>query len=218
MAGGNTNHTRLFSTLRGGIAVHNPNSDANVPGGAYGTLGFIATSNGTDRWIVSCYHVLCRKGDEMPAGVVEPIFHPFSQLQPSPVATVSNDRASRDLDCAAASIVSGRAVGEILGIGTLAPASDPALGMRVIKSGAETGVTEGRIVNLTNTEVEISPLGLPDDYELSEGGDSGSLWIDAATLSPVALHYKGSDRGTPERAFGKPIKVVLEALRLRILA
>src|SRR6266404_2485084 len=180
MPGGNSNHIRTYSLLRGGIAIHNPNSDPDVPGGAYGTVGFIATSNGADRWLVSCYHVLCRKNADFPPGTTEPIYHPFSQLQPATVATVSADRANRGLDCAAAQVLGqGLAIGQILGIGTLAAPVPPVVGMRVIKSGAETGVTEGHIVKLVDTEVEIAPLGLPKEYELSEGGDSGSLWIDA---------------------------------------
>jgi hypothetical protein len=218
MPGGNANHIRIYAQLRGGIAIHNPNADPSVPGGAYGTLGFIATADGADRWLVSCYHVLCRKNADFPPGVVEPVFHPVSQFQPAPVALVAGDRANRQLDCAAAFLLSpGMAFGQILGIGRLSDPAGPALGMRVIKSGAETGVTEGCIVKIVGDEVEIAPLGYPSQYELSEGGDSGSLWIDAATYAPIAMHYRGSDRGTPERAFAKCILPVLNALQLRIV-
>jgi hypothetical protein len=221
MPGGNSNHIRTYARLRGGIAIHNPNADASVPGGAYGTLGFIGTSDGADRWLVSCYHVLCRKNADFPPGAIEPIFHPVSQFEPAPVAVVSDARANRQLDCAAALLlIPGMALGQILGIGKLADPSAPAVGMRVIKSGAETGVTEGLIVKIVGDEVEIAPLGYtvkPTEYELSEGGDSGSLWIDAATSAPVAMHYRGSDRDTPERAFAKAILPVLNTLQLRVV-
>ena len=218
MAGGNANHVLAYSILRGGIAIHNPKADDRGSGGAYGTLGFIATSDGADRWVVSCYHVLCRKGEDMPDGVVEPLYHPSSQVQPSPVATVSSGRADRELDCAAGRILMPtHTVGEILGIGALADPVDPVVGMRVIKSGAQTGVTEGRITHVARSEIEISPTGFPDEYQLSEVGDSGSLWIDAATHSPVALHYRGSEPDTPARAFAKPIHAVLEVLHLRVV-
>lgn len=142
MPGGNSNYIRAFTALRGGIAVHNPLCDPSTPGGSYGTIGLIATSDGEDRWIVSCYHVLCRKGENFPAGRTEPVYHPVSQLQPTPIAYVSDAKANRELDCAAAKIIaSSQAVGDILGIGKLAAPADPAIEMRVLKSGAETGVT-----------------------------------------------------------------------------
>jgi hypothetical protein len=109
------------------------------------------------------------------------------------------------------------AMGEILGIGKLSQPVVPTIGMRVLKSGAETGVTEGRIIKVTAEEVEIAPPGMLPGYELSEGGDSGSIWVDAATNSPVALHFKGSDRGTPERAYGRPIQAVLDALGVQVV-
>jgi len=217
MSGGNKNHIRLYSVLRGGIAIHNPLSDPNVPGGAYGTLGIVGTRDGTDRWLVSCYHVLCRKQADMPPAVTEPVFHPFSQLHPSPVAFASAENANRDLDCAAARLISVDAIGDILGIGRLRAPIPPTIGMRVIKSGAETGVTEGRIIGIADEDIEIGPLALPADYELSEGGDSGSVWVDAETMGPVGLHYRGSDRGMPERAYAKPFNSVLEALKLKLL-
>ncbi len=149
MSGGNSNHILAYSALRGGIAIHNPLSDPNVPGGAYGTLGFIGTSDGSDRWGVSCYHVLCRKNGILGDDTIEPIYHPVSQLRPAPVAVVSGKRASATLDCAAARVNDGVAShGQILGIGRLAAVSNPQLGKRVVKAGAETGVTEGVIVNI----------------------------------------------------------------------
>lgn len=214
MPGGSLNHVREYRPLRGGIAVHNPRSGPD--GGRYGTLGFVATTDGTDCWIVSCYHVLCRFQGQMPPGTSEEIYQPFFQIQSTPVAVITADRADQRLDCAAALVPSGQAIGEILGLGKLGAPTAPAIGMRVIKSGAETGVTEGRILKASQDEVEIGHLGLPSEYDLSEGGDSGALWVDAATYAPVALHYRGNDWGTPERAFARPIGLVLATLQVRI--
>lgn len=217
MPGGNNNHIRLYTVLRGGIAVHNPNNDPTQPGGSIGTLGCILTDNANNRWLLSCYHVLCRVDADMPPGLEEPIFHPFSQLNPNPIATISAATANRQIDCAAARILGGAVFGEILGIGRISDVPiPPALGMRVLKSGAETGVTEGRIVRIRQDEFEIAPLNLPDDFEITEGGDSGSLWIDADSHSPVGMHFKGNDRGTPECAFAKPLASVLAALNLSV--
>lgn len=217
MAGGNANHLRRFRALRGGTAIHNPSSDPAVPGGAYGTLGFIATGDGTDRWAVSCYHVLARKGADFPAGASEPIFHPYRLFDGTPIAVMTDEKLDRVLDCAAARILHPEAcTSELLGLGALAAPSEPSVGMRVLKSGAETGVTEGRVIRVAGDEFEIAAVGMPDEFDLSEGGDSGSLWVDAETLSPVGLHFRGNERGTAERAFARKINVVLAVLGLKM--
>lgn len=48
------NHARTFRRLRGGIAITHPMVSR------LGALGCIATSDGTDRWILSAHHVLGR--------------------------------------------------------------------------------------------------------------------------------------------------------------
>ncbi|HTO48795.1 MAG TPA: hypothetical protein VML91_14240 [Burkholderiales bacterium] len=45
---------------------------------------------------------------------------------------------------------------------------------------------------------------------MSDGGDSGSLWLDASMDACVALHFAGSN--VPERALGMDIGRVLDAL------
>jgi hypothetical protein len=216
MFGGNTNHILPYSALRGGISVHNPLADTSCPGGSNGTLGFVGTSDGKDRWIVSCYHVLCRMTGAFPNSSSEAIYHPFSQIKPTPVATVTDARADQNLDCAAALVHDGVPVqSDVLGIGRLADPTDPQLGRRVIKAGAETGVTEGVIVRILTDDVEIAPVfSASANYLLSAGGDSGALWVDASTYEPVALHYRGSD--SPRRAFARKLLPVLAALRLSI--
>ena len=154
MFGGNNNHTRTFALLRGGLAIHNPLSDSSVAGGAYGTIGFIGTSDGEDRWVVSCYHVLCRKGEDFPKGANEPIFHPVSQIRPSPVGFVTDERVDRALDCAAARVINpALSIGQLLGAPLLEGPIEAQVGMRVIKSGAETGVTEGRITRVVSDQI-----------------------------------------------------------------
>lgn len=206
-----TNHQLTFNPLRGGIAIQNPVV------GRFGTLGCIATSDGTDRWIVSCYHVLCRLSGIMPKNVLEPVFAFDDATLQTPLAMASTQKANRAMDWAAALVTNAPVVGQILGIGRLIAPAQPVLGMRVIKAGAETGVTEGRIVRVLPSEVEIDFFGMPPRYQLSEGGDSGAVWIDADTHAPVALNYKGSDWGTPERAFARPFPMVLDDLELELV-
>lgn len=205
-----SNHTLMYAPVRGGVAIQNPAI------GNFGTAGFVATSDGNDRWIVSCYHVLCRASGEMPQNSPEPIFYPFDLARRNPIGLASTDRADKELDCAAALVPSRLALGQILGIGRLAAPAQPAVGMRVLKSGAVTGVTEGFILKVTETEIEVAPFGMPERYELTEEGDSGALWVDADTHAPVALHFRGSRPQTPERAFARPIQNVLDTLKLQL--
>lgn len=205
------NHNLMFSPLRGGVGIINPML------GQFGTLGFVGVAADTSLWIVSCYHVLCRIDADLPAGALEPIYYSTDLVRSMPLATLTPGRVNRTLDCAAAQIVNVPAIGEILGIGRLAAPLAPQPGMRVLKSGAETGVSEGQIVSVTDQRVEIAPLNLPPRFDLSGGGDSGALWVEAQANAPVCLHTGGNDWGAPERAYAVPIPAVLEALKLDVL-
>jgi hypothetical protein len=203
------NHNLAYRPLRGGIAIVNP-ANANE----LGTLGFIGTSNGQDRWIVSAYHVLGRSDGSVFADG-EPIYQPFRSAVSAPVALVSRARSDAVTDCAAAEIVNGvGATGEILGIGTVRAPIEPVVGMRVLKSGIETGVTEGVVRQVSGDRIVIAvPAGFPDKYDLSGRGDSGALWISRDAGAPVALHLAGNDTGE-EIAFAVRIAKVLGVLGL----
>lgn len=179
------NHTRAFRPLRGGIHVFNP--VANEPG----TLGLVATSDGVDRWIVSCYHVLGRP-DLSAAVDGEPIFQPAPGADASgqAVARLDMSRCDRNRDFAAAKCVPGiLAVGEILALGRLGRPVQPVINMPVVKSGIATGVTEGTIHSIAGDALTIAVRGdFPNDYELTVAGDSGAAWLEKATFAPVALN------------------------------
>jgi hypothetical protein len=59
----NVNHSFAYRPLPAGVALFNPNVNE------VGTLSCFATSDGTDRWMVSCYHVLARNS---PSGAGTP--------------------------------------------------------------------------------------------------------------------------------------------------
>jgi hypothetical protein len=174
-----SNHSRIFRPLRAGTYIYNP--AAAEPG----TLGWFATSNNVDRWLVSCYHVLCRPNfGAFVAG--EPVFQPNSDA--GIIATVQlGDPA---LDVAAALVSPGIKIElEILGLPPIQPPIAPQPGMRVLKSGMAIGITEGVITAVAQGQVEIDLVpGFPNDYDLSAPGDSGALWIERATGAPVAMH------------------------------
>ena len=203
------NHTRQFRPLRGGIEIYNPTV------GETGTLGFVARNagGGTVRWIVSCYHVLVGGPDRRPMDG-EAVLQP-SAANINPVAFVDGGRADPALDCAAARISDDTpSAGEILGIGPLCRPTEPAVGMRVMKSGAETGVTEGIVESVDGDVVTIGHIpGYDPEYELSLAGDSGSLWLRRSDLAPVVIHIRGL--GDPDkRVEGRRISAVLAVLGL----
>lgn len=202
------NHCRMFRPLRGGILIVN----ANVR--TLGTLGLVATSDGRDRWLVTAHHVLARDGGPMLQDG-EPVFQPGEGAGPF-VAVTRADRTQPALDAAAALVIDGvDAVGEVLGLGPVAPVKVPRTGMRVVKCGIATGITEGEVEGVAGDRVRIRLLpGFPSKYELSEISDSGALWLEQATMAPVALHRAGEDGGV-ETATGVPVRRVLDALRLQ---
>jgi hypothetical protein len=204
----NRNHELTFRPLQGGIEIINPANDRP------GTLGAIAT-DGTDRYALSCYHVLCRpNGGPFVDG--ESVMQSLTQRAGSPIGNIFAANASAALDCAAARVTPGVAsAGRILGLPRLAQPIAPVAGMRVLKSGYLTGVTEGEVVRVQGDEVEIGrPRGYPPQYEPSDFGDSGALWVERGSGSPVAMHT-GVSPGA--NAIGVSIQAVLHTLGLQLI-
>jgi hypothetical protein len=205
------NHKLSYRPLRGGVEIYNPVVDE------VGTLGFIAQARegGPGRWIVSCHHVLVGAPGRLPGGD-EPVCQPAKASKP--VATLDLARLNAALDCAAARVMDGvEAVGEILGVGRLGAPVEPAVGMRILKSGIATGVTEGVIGAVAGTDVVIGiPCGFDANYELSLAGDSGALWVERETRRPVALHRREIP-GVEHTCSATALTAVLGALELRLI-
>ena len=204
------NHNLSYRPLRGGVAILNPLVNK------IGTLGLIAISAEGERWMLSCYHVLGRidlsafPGDE-------PIYQAGDDQVPA-VAKNSTARADATLDCAAARLEPGiEGISDLLGLPPVTGLGEPVVGMRVLKSGSVTGVTEGVVTDVQGPEVTIGvATGFPATYELSAEGDSGAIWVARATGAAVALHRAGTSTGVHE-ARATRLEPVLAALRLRLL-
>ena len=169
-------------------------------------------------WIVSCDHVLGRPR-QWPdvAGDDEPILQSTPALGGGIVARTRTGKMNRALDYAAAIIVPNIDVSpSVLElVDPLQRTADAVVGMRVLKSGAETGVTIGIVSEVTDSLVTIvSPPIVPDDYVLSDRGDSGAIWLDAATGRAIGMHFSGRNGDT---AYARPLGAVLGALGLRLL-
>ncbi len=211
------NHSLCSPSVMGGMAVANPRLNE------LGTLGFIATSDGTDRWLVSCYHILCDRLQSPSFHLtMEPIVCHVDRRRPAlTVAMLDSARANKELDAAAALIVNREsAVGRIIGLGAINPKPiDTYDGMRVIKFGIASGVTEGIVrPNTATTSIEIHSYQQSTENAVCKQGDSGALWLDAATMRPIALHRNELAGSDNRIAIATPIAQVLERLRLRIVA
>lgn len=96
---------------------------------------------------------------------------------------------------------------------------DPVAGNVVFKSGARSATTRGTISSISlNTSVEginytnqvlIVPLATPNNQPLSQGGDSGSLWVDLTSRRPVALNFAGPANDDGTNAIANPIRDVV---------
>lgn len=178
--------------------------------GEAGTLGMVVTSDGLDRWLLTCHHVLARRDLSLVQGdmVLQP------DATNGPIATLGTARADSGRDCAAAQLTVP-ASDVILGLGSPVAFRPPVVGMNVIKSGWKTGVSEGRIQRVLGDEVIIERRpGYPVTYVLATIGDSGSVWLEATTLAPIALHTRESAVG-PHLAFGTHFGSVVRSLALR---
>lgn len=205
------NHQLPFRPLRPGTYIYNPQS-----GGGGGTLGFIATSNGADRWIVSCHHIIGRRNMSVCASS-EPIFQPTPSVNNTPIATTDPSRCDLVLDCAGAACVAGTALtNDILGLGRIKSAKSAAVGMLVKKSGAATGITDAMVAMITGANVTIEPLAqYPNDYAITESGDSGAAWVEVGTNAFVALNIGPTGMGQ-RGARAISATCVLASLRLKL--
>lgn len=195
--------------LVGGISVGNPRVTA-------GTLGAIVWDRTNCKAsILSNWHILCGSASCV-AG--EDIYQPGvfdGGTAADTVASLTRFRLDNHNDSALAELNGNRgSTRDIVGLSPIPGIVAPALGMNVIKSGRTTEVTEGVIdgvslsttlnygggvVNAFQDQIHIVPR--PPwpavDYEVSKGGDSGSVWIQESSGNAVGLHFAGETASSP---------------------
>jgi hypothetical protein len=193
------NMARVYGKLRGGVQI------VNRVLGEPGTLGMIVAPGGVP-YLIGAKHVLAGNRP----GIGDAICQPAGAKD---IAIV--ERVGERLDCAAARLADGQPFAlEILHIGLLTDPREPLEGMRVLKAGAATGVTEGKVTRVDGDEVTIKPLAdFPLEYQLSDTGDSGAVWVERESRAPVALHYSAQSGGAGV-AYAIPMPAVLRELRL----
>jgi hypothetical protein len=106
--------------------------------------------------------------------------------------------------------------------------ADALPGAVVFKSGARSATTRGTVMSVSystsvdgilyTNQVRVLPLAAPNDQPLSQGGDSGSLWIDLTSLRPVALNFAGTANDDGTEAIANPIRDVVNLLNIHFNA
>lgn len=217
--------TGTVSPLVAGISVGN----ARVTAGTLGALVFGRFSG--QAMMLSNFHVLAGSRSAV-AG--EDIWQPGSVDGGSASASVADlTRFVLDtrMDAAVATLNGARAHDrEVLGLGTITGTVAPSLGLQVVKSGRTTGITRGVVdgVNLATSINYQGDVGVQSftgqirivprapwptvDYEVSRGGDSGSVWLVESTRQAVGLHFAGETDPSPaaENAIANPIGPIMQ--------
>lgn len=203
----------------------------DVTAGTLGCLVELADAPEGDRYILSNNHVLADSNAGTPGDpILEPA--PMDGGDPDdPIATLHRavqihfDGTPNEVDAAVALLNDPNDVlPEIRHIGPpVVPPVGAALYQSVRKHGRTTGHTVGVIVDVSaDIEVRFGRRTAPfvDQFAVvgvggafSDGGDSGSLVVDAVDRNPVALLFAGGGATT----FANPIDPVLDAFDATIV-
>jgi hypothetical protein len=117
------------------------------------------------------------------------------------VGRVVKAQLSNQVDAAIATLSAGvRFTHEILGIGAIRGSGAAAMGNPILKYGHTTGLTNGTVTSITSTvnrtdganfinQIRVAPA--PPSTDMSEGGDSGSAYVNGNTRQIVGLHHAG---------------------------
>ena len=221
--------TTAFDPLIGGISCGNPRVTA-------GTIGAIVFNRTNCRpMILSNWHVLAGASA---AAVGEGIVQPGRvDGGTQTVATLTQMRLDARMDAAVATLNGARSHSrDILGLGTVSGIDTATLGMLAVKSGRTTGITRGvvdgvslstsinygdpGVVSFTNqVRIVPRPPWPAVDYEVSQGGDSGSVWLNEANNRAIGLHFAGETNPAPtsENAICSPMAPIAAELDFSFL-
>ena len=209
------NRYAAFSPMQGGISV----AGAGMAFGHFGTLGGKVIDRKTrEAMILSNWHVLVASWGMSPGSAV---FQPNRGEPSDLVARLTRDGLGHHVDAAVATLTNSRRLeNNQLGIGAVTGSDQAQFEMRVIKSGVRTGVTNG-VITGTDGRLSYRYNGIPivirgvvhiasldgQDQLISNGGDSGSWWLDQDSRKAVALHFAGD--ATSERKYALAINMPL---------
>lgn len=224
----------FFDPIRPGISVGNV---ARQSTGTFGCIVYDAHSGAP--CVLSNWHVLGGSAQCQPGELIsQPGPRHLGSEPPRFVAALHKwANLAHGYDAAVALISDGVAAdAEVFGSGLkVAGVKQPRAGMRLIKSGTSSETTHALVDGVDGTyEMDYSDYGdrvrwmdgirlvpdpaYPDEEEISLSGDSGALWLEAATGMAVALHFAGEDGFGPlaEYAVAHPLPRVLQLLDVTI--
>jgi len=213
----------LFNPLRGGISI------SNEWFFNYGTLGgWVRDLETGQDMLMSNWHVLA--GTSLARRGLR-IYQPGTGdggWRLNTIARLERHGMDQGIDAAVASLTGARqVVNDSLGIGPVTGPGAPVLGMRVVKSGRASGVTQGIITGVEGLQTlqyrgfsrvvrhVVHIAQAPEGGQISAPGDSGSWWLDAATRQAVGLHFAGDD--DPEYGLAIAMPETLAALNVEIV-
>lgn len=204
-----------------------------------GTLGAIVQGrSGPDFYLLSNWHVLCGGPEALPNDEI---------TQPGPMDSGSGHTVARldrwlrlgeQFDAALARLDPNINFSDELFATQFLPTGvkSPVLGMRLVKSGAVSGVTSAIIDGVGGVyPIDYTAYGdkpewmqafrlVPDPHTpaaaLSLPGNSGALWIDSADGQAVGLHFAGEDDASPlnDYALAHPVGEVFTQLNVALPA
>lgn len=208
-----------YNILQPGISISS-NYSTN------GTLGLIVFDkrNNKNACILSNWHVLAKSSFLLPRRsfrLGKPIFQPgdLKQSKRNSNIVARLTRHDRKTDSAIAEIINRDYIlNQYESNVHIQSVRMPAEGDIVEKSGARTGITRGKVVQVSGNSVKIQPIeeGNPQNQEISDGGDSGSLWYDPVTMEGLVLHNSGEKNNKPCAEFAKGYALIAIMERLDI--
>lgn len=204
-----------------------------------GTIGgiFYDQREGTP-YILSNWHVLQGPQGRIGDDIVQPGPHDDNRVDQNRLGKLVRSHLGPAGDCAIATIEDRDFALDVIDLNVrVEQIGEPELGDKVIKSGRTTGVTHGIVTRIHTTArinyggsvgrqdiggFEIGPDDnhLPENGEISMGGDSGSVWLfkaDNGTTTRImaGLHFAGEGAGDPnEHALACYARSVFEKLEI----
>jgi hypothetical protein len=207
------------SPMEGGISI------AGAFLSSYGTLGGKVIDRQTRaEMILSNWHVLVASWAATPGTAV---YQPSRGDPNKIVARLTRDGLGQYVDAAVASLSGSRRLeNNQLGLGPVTGSAAAELSMAVIKSGVRTGITNGMVSGTNGRQlmnyggyeqvirgvVHIVPPGGEENQTVSEGGDSGSWWLEQNSRKAVGLHFAGDTDPDREYALAINMPLVLDTL------
>lgn len=222
-------HQNKMNPMFVGISIAHKRSTA-------GTLGAFVVDEATGKaGILSNWHVMAGASAQIGDEILQPGPYDGGRQGTDVVATLTRMMLDRDGDAAIATLNGRRSWSPIV-LGTnqlFASHKSVELGMILTKSGRTTGVTKARVDGVGSYNVAYEGVGTkaisgfklvpvdagnPSNIEVSEGGDSGSVWYDANDTKAVGLHFAGETNplATEEHAVACHLTNVLPRLRVRL--